>query len=322
MRLTLRTLLGWKDATLAPAEHEFIGSRVVHSRVASGLVERITSVLSAPPAALPGERLAMFTDQLNSTAEYLDNVLPSEELAGFERTCIGSLQRDCLQSLEEVAACHAILADAFHDRVAARYLPSARRRRMMARLGLGKQPAPEVHPAEATPSGAVTATASGATASAGETVPPTTAPGIPAPAAEAQSSQEAARRLLEEFTRVRISPPSPPTEPVVASRPHRVGAGGLLGGLKLGGFKVPGVAKVAAAAGSAVIMPAAVAASPTVPVAATQTRPRANHGHWVKLLTAAVALAVILSFGGAIAASLQGPRAYTPEPGCLHCTEP
>lgn len=314
MRLTLRTLLGWKDATLTRTEYEFIGSRVSQSRVASGLAERIGAVLSTPPAALPGQGLALFIDQLNDAAEYIDNVLHPHELAGFERTCIESLQR-----LEEVAACHAILADAFHDRSAARHLPSARRRRLTARVGLAKTPTADLAlPPTSPPAAPAVVPPSVATPAASPIAAPAPAapsPAAPAPAPEAQSSQDAARRLLEEFSRGK-APASPPqsSEPVIASRVPPVDAGGLIGRL------VGSMAKVAADKGSANLKPMVAAAAS--PAASATPQKSAHYGQWLQLLTAAVAVAAILSFGGALASSLQGPRAYKPEPGCLHCTEP
>src|SRR5262249_25566241 len=106
MRLTLRTLLSYLDDSLEPAEAKLIGEKVAESEVGPQLIERIKRVtrrrgLAAPPVTGDGEDSA---NDPNTVAEYLDNVLPSEQLAGVEET---ALESDA--SLAEVAACHQIL---------------------------------------------------------------------------------------------------------------------------------------------------------------------------------------------------------------------
>jgi hypothetical protein len=104
MRLTLRTLLAYLDDTLDPAEIRTIGQKVKESDAAQELVARIRQVtrrrrLTAPPATGPGAKL-----DPNTIAEYLDNVLPSEQVAEVEKTCL-----DSDVHLAEIAACHQIL---------------------------------------------------------------------------------------------------------------------------------------------------------------------------------------------------------------------
>jgi hypothetical protein len=104
MRLTLRTLLAYLDDTLDPAEIRAIGQKVKESDAAQELVARIRQVtrrrrLTAPPATGPGAKF-----DPNTIAEYLDNVLPPDQVADVEKTCLESDVH-----LAEIAACHQIL---------------------------------------------------------------------------------------------------------------------------------------------------------------------------------------------------------------------
>lgn len=104
MRLTLRTLLAYLDDTLEPSQAKVIGQKVAESDAAQELIARLKQVtrrrrLTTPPATGPGAKI-----DANTIAEYLDNVLPSEQLAAVEETCLASDVH-----LAEVAACHQIL---------------------------------------------------------------------------------------------------------------------------------------------------------------------------------------------------------------------
>src|SRR5438445_5825130 len=104
MRLTLRTLLAYLDDTLEPAQARLIGQKVSESDAAQELIARIKQVtrrrrLTSPPASGLGGKL-----DPNVIAEYLDNVLPANELAEVEETCLSSDMH-----LAEIAACHQIL---------------------------------------------------------------------------------------------------------------------------------------------------------------------------------------------------------------------
>ena len=99
MRLTLRTLLAWKDGLLPPDEARELGAKVEASVAARHLAERIKNAVARGP--LP----AVDTDP-NTVAEYLDNCLAAEALVPFERGCLESEAR-----LAEVAACHQLLAE-------------------------------------------------------------------------------------------------------------------------------------------------------------------------------------------------------------------
>ena len=84
-RLTLRTLLAYVDDTLPPDQAREIGQKVADSdHVAQELMDRIKKVtcrrgLTVPPAAGP-ERI-----DANTVAEYLDNDLPADRVAGGGR---------------------------------------------------------------------------------------------------------------------------------------------------------------------------------------------------------------------------------------------
>jgi hypothetical protein len=104
MRLTLRTLLAYLDDALEPAQAKLIGQKVAESEAAQELIGRIKQVtrrrrLTTPPLTGPGARF-----DPNTIAEYLDNVLPAEQVAELEETCLASDVH-----LAEVAACHQVL---------------------------------------------------------------------------------------------------------------------------------------------------------------------------------------------------------------------
>jgi hypothetical protein len=104
LRLTLRTLLAYLDDTLDAAQAKDIGKKVAESEFAQETVERIKTVtrrrrLSAPPLEADDHSL-----DPNTIAEYLDNVLPPDQVTELERA---ALEQDL--RLAEVAACHQIL---------------------------------------------------------------------------------------------------------------------------------------------------------------------------------------------------------------------
>jgi hypothetical protein len=104
MRLTLRTLLAWLDDTLPSHEVRQIGKQVAESPFAQELVDRTYRVtrqrrLLVPPTLGPDA-----TDP-NIVSAYLDNELPPELVAEYEKRCLTS---DV--NLAEVASVHQILS--------------------------------------------------------------------------------------------------------------------------------------------------------------------------------------------------------------------
>ena len=104
MRLTLRTLLAYLDDVLDPADKEELAQKIESSEFAEDLVHRTRDTvrrlrLSAPQVIGTGMGL-----DPNTVAEYLDNVLPPEQVGDYERICLESDVH-----LAEATACHHVL---------------------------------------------------------------------------------------------------------------------------------------------------------------------------------------------------------------------
>ncbi len=104
MRLTLRTLLAWLDDTLPAHEVRQIGKQVAESPFAQELVDRTYRVTRQRRLLVPSSTGPESTDP-NIVAAYLDNELPAEEVAEYEKKCLTS---DV--NLAEVASVHQILS--------------------------------------------------------------------------------------------------------------------------------------------------------------------------------------------------------------------
>lgn len=116
MRLTLRTLLAYMDDILEPADHEDLGKKIEASDFATELIHRSRDTvrrlrLGAPAVISDGSDDVLDSLDLsdaNSVAEYLDNTLPPEQVADFERMCLEpGTQPD--MHLAEVASSHHVL---------------------------------------------------------------------------------------------------------------------------------------------------------------------------------------------------------------------
>jgi hypothetical protein len=103
MRLTLRTLVAWRDHTLSPADRLDMDAKVAASEAAHVLSDRIDRAIADDTLPPPHGHAAA---DPNAVAEYLDNVLPVAALDGFERACLQSNEL-----LAEVAASHRLLAE-------------------------------------------------------------------------------------------------------------------------------------------------------------------------------------------------------------------
>jgi hypothetical protein len=149
LRLTLRTLLAYLDDTLEPVQAKDIGQKVAESEFAQQTVERIKTVtrrrrLTAPPVEADDQ-----TTDPNAIAEYLDNVLPPDQVTELEQAAL-----DNDMKLAEVAACHQILTLVLGE--PAKVPPTAHRR--MYRLVKGPEAIPYRPPtAAATPIAGVAA---------------------------------------------------------------------------------------------------------------------------------------------------------------------
>jgi len=105
MRLTLRTLLSYRDGVLPQKAHEELGFKFRESQTAQSLASRIDRS-QTPPASLESE-LAQIeqTCSPNEVSEFLDGGMSLDRVFAMERKCIGS---DAM--LAELATVHTILA--------------------------------------------------------------------------------------------------------------------------------------------------------------------------------------------------------------------
>ena len=105
MRLTLRTLLSYRDGVLPQKAHEELGLKFRESQTAQSLASRIDRS-QTPPASLASE-LAQIeqTCSPNEVSEFLDGGMSLDRVFAMERKCIGS---DAM--LAELATVHTILA--------------------------------------------------------------------------------------------------------------------------------------------------------------------------------------------------------------------
>src|SRR5437773_10976250 len=104
MRLTLRTLLAYLDATLEPAQAKLIGQTVAESDTAQELIARLKEVtrrrrITTPTASGPGAKV-----EPNTSSEWLDNELSPDQVAEVVQLALASDVH-----LAEIAACHQIL---------------------------------------------------------------------------------------------------------------------------------------------------------------------------------------------------------------------
>ncbi|MBR0238270.1 MAG: hypothetical protein IJQ39_09280 [Thermoguttaceae bacterium] len=104
MKLTLRTLLAYIDNLLPAQDAEEFEALLSKNEAANNLCNRIRSVMTRPELGAPDVLDKGSHLDPNVTAEYLDNVLSSEESPEYERLCINSDRQ-----LSEVSACHQIL---------------------------------------------------------------------------------------------------------------------------------------------------------------------------------------------------------------------
>ena len=112
MRLTLRTLLAYRDRVLKAQDYEALHHRIQQSDGIGNLLKRIHLLTSS--SQLPSTELEnkQADADANTVAEYLDDVLASSSVPEFERSCLESNAQ-----LAELAHCHQLLATAMQTKV-------------------------------------------------------------------------------------------------------------------------------------------------------------------------------------------------------------
>src|SRR3954464_13629754 len=168
MRLTLRTLLAYLDDVLDPPDKEELAKKIESSEFAEDLVHRTRDTarrlrLSAPQVIGTGMGL-----DPNALAEYLDNVMPPDQVGDFEGTCLESDVH-----LAEATACHHVLTMILGQ--PADVGPLARQRMYTIGSEAGERKQLRVEPAHAMAS-------SVPVAAAPALAQPTAAPAVPQPA--------------------------------------------------------------------------------------------------------------------------------------------
>ncbi|MEZ6075975.1 MAG: hypothetical protein R3C56_09970 [Pirellulaceae bacterium] len=126
MRLTLRTLLAYRDRVLSPADAEDLHRRIQISHDAGNLLRRISAVTGRNAVLAPPVLGKGLGGDANSIAEYLDDAMQHTQLPELERICLVSDMH-----LAELADCHSLLSTAAHTKVSV----SSELRRMALALG-------------------------------------------------------------------------------------------------------------------------------------------------------------------------------------------
>ena len=107
MRLTLRTLLAYRDGVLDNKDTLLLESKLRDSVTAQQISQRIDEGMSNPRLAPIPVDAKEFGFDPNHIAEYLDDTIPLDQIPALERCC---LENNAL--LSEVGSCHRILTKA------------------------------------------------------------------------------------------------------------------------------------------------------------------------------------------------------------------
>ena len=107
MRLTLRTLLAYRDGVLDPKDAAVLEAKIKDSSTAQQISQRIEHEMQNRRLAPIPVDAREFGFEANLVAEYLDDTIPMETLPEMERKC---LENNTL--LSEIGSCHQILSRA------------------------------------------------------------------------------------------------------------------------------------------------------------------------------------------------------------------
>jgi len=107
MRLTLRTLLAYRDGVLDPKDAAVLEAKIKDSSTAQQISHRIEHEMQNRRLAPIPVDAREFGFEANLVAEYLDDTIPMETLPEMERKC---LENNTL--LSEIGSCHQILSRA------------------------------------------------------------------------------------------------------------------------------------------------------------------------------------------------------------------
>ena len=103
MRLTVRTLLAWRDHVLAEEDQRDLDQKVLSHDAAQKIEQRIERVLGNLDLPSPRVDATGLSASANSMAEFLDNALP-EECLGLLNQIALSLTFSCVKQLS-VTSC-------------------------------------------------------------------------------------------------------------------------------------------------------------------------------------------------------------------------
>lgn len=107
MRLTLRTLLAYRDGVLDSKDAALLESKLRESSTAQQISQRIDDGMANPRLAPIPVDAKEFGFDANHIAEYLDDTIPVDQIPAMERCC---LENNAL--LSEVGSCHRVLTKA------------------------------------------------------------------------------------------------------------------------------------------------------------------------------------------------------------------
>ena len=110
MRLTLRTLLAYRDQVLDAKDTEILEQRLRESQTARTISDRINNLMSNPGVAPIDVDATEFGLNANDVASFLDDTMAMDRIVEMERKC---LDRNPL--LADVASCHRILAEVLRN---------------------------------------------------------------------------------------------------------------------------------------------------------------------------------------------------------------